>query len=176
MRGEDCRQTWPWPAGVLFVGAWLLASAHTRPGLVLAGMLLALLVSFLFRRVLPPRLSSGHRHSLRIRLRRAAWTVCFVPRFAWLVFRSGLHIARLALKADPDFWPGIVRVQGGLRNRPATALFAHLITLTPGTVAMDYDEEADELYVHLIDVASGDGDVDLQAGGAMRPWVRRMCR
>ena len=168
------------PAGVLLVAAWLLASARDRPALIAAGTLLALLVGFLFRRMLPPPGAHdfGARREpagLRSRLRRAAWTLAFLPRFAWLVFRSGLNIARLVLRPNLDFWPGIVRIKGGLPNRRATTVFAHLITLTPGTVAVDYNEETDDLYVHWIDVAGADGDdLDRQASGGMRPWVRRM--
>ncbi len=165
------------PAGTLLVAAWLLASARDRPRLLVAGLLLALLAGVLFRRLLPPPAEPRPRAraGLLTRLRRAAWTLAFLPRFGVLVLRSGLHIARLALKRDLDFWPGIVRIKGGLPHRRATTVFAHLITLTPGTVAMDYNEETDDLYVHWIDVGAAEGDdLDRQAGGSMRPWVRRM--
>lgn len=165
------------PLGVIFITLWLLASARPRPDLIVFGVALAAAVGWLFRRELPLREEAPchARAAPGVRLRQTGWVLAFLPKFVWLVFRSGLHIARLALRPSLDFWPGIVRIKGGLPSRRATTLFAHLITLTPGTVAVDYDEEHDDLYVHWIDVAEEEGDdLDRQASGGMRPWVRRM--
>ncbi len=166
------------PVGISFVAVWLLASAYTRPGLVLLGIALAVAVGILFRREIP--VQTGHvcnvRRDLRGWVRRGAAFIGFLPRFAWLVARSGIHIARLALRPSLDFWPGIVRIKANMPNRRATTLLAHLITLTPGTVAVDYNEETDDLYVHWIDVAeSEEGEsLDDRVSGGMRPWIRRL--
>ena len=163
------------PFGVIFVSLWLLASAWPRPGLVVLGIALAGAVGWFFRRELPA--PEGQVRTVRRSrwLWRFIWVLVFLPRFGWTVFRSGLHIARLALRPSLDFWPGILRIKGDLPDRRAITLFAHLITLTPGTVAVDYDEEHDDLYVHWIDVAEEEGDdLDRQASGGMRPWVRRI--
>ncbi|TVR53707.1 MAG: hypothetical protein EA426_17705 [Spirochaetaceae bacterium] len=106
---------------------------------------------------------------------RMMWLVVFIPVFIGKVIWSGVTLAFLALKPNMDFWPGIVRVDGGLTSITATTVFAGLITLTPGTLTMDYDEENDNLYVHWIDV-TGYGDVafDDRVTGGLRQWVRRI--
>ncbi len=106
---------------------------------------------------------------------RAMWLLAFIPVFVGKVIWSGVNLAFLALKPNMDFWPGIVRVDGGLPSVTATTVFAGLITLTPGTLTMDYDEENDNLYVHWIDV-TGYGDVtfDDRVTGGLRQWVRRI--
>ena len=106
---------------------------------------------------------------------RAMWLLVFIPVFVGKVIWSGANLAFLALKPNMDFWPGIVRVDGGLNSITATTVFASLITLTPGTLTMDYDEENDNLYVHWIDV-TGYGDVtfDDRVTGGLRQWVRRI--
>ena len=166
------------PIGIAFVAVWLMASAYTRPGLVLLGIALAGAVGILFRREIPVRTEPvcDVRRDLRGWARRGAVFIGFLPRFAWLVVRSGVHIARLALRPSLDFWPGIVRIKADMPDRRATTLLSHLITLTPGTVAVDYNEETDDLYVHWIDVAeSQEGEsLDDRVSGGMRPWIRRL--
>ncbi|TVQ96068.1 MAG: hypothetical protein EA403_17080 [Spirochaetaceae bacterium] len=112
---------------------------------------------------------------LRTRLRQVAFLILFVPVFAWKVFTSAVNLAVLSFKPSLDFWPGIVKVKGGLRTLTATTLFANLITLTPGTLTMDYDPEEDDLYVHWIDVTDyGDVTFDDRVTGGLRYWVKRI--
>lgn len=50
-----------------------------------------------------------------------------------------------------------------------TALFANLLTLTPGTLTIDYDEDDDALYVHWIDVTGyGEADFDRRVTSGLR--------
>ena len=113
--------------------------------------------------------------SLRTRLRQLAFLILFVPVFAWKVFTSAVNLAVLAFKPSLDFWPGIVKVKGGLRTLTATTVFSNLITLTPGTLTMDYDPEEDDLYVHWIDVTDyGDVTFDDRVTGGLRYWVKRI--
>ncbi|TVQ18970.1 MAG: hypothetical protein EA382_17030 [Spirochaetaceae bacterium] len=113
--------------------------------------------------------------TLADRLRSLGSLIVFVPVFAAKIVASGANLAFLALKPTMDFWPGIVRVHGGLPTVSQTAVFAGLITLTPGTLTLDYDPEGDDLYVHWIDV-TGYGDVtfDDRVTSGLREWVRRI--
>lgn len=107
-------------------------------------------------------------------LRRLLYVGAFIPLFGWKVVTSGFNIALLALRPTVTLWPGIVRIKGGLPHITATMFLANLITLTPGTLTMDYDEESDDLYVHWIDVTGyGDEEMDDYVTSGMRPWVRR---
>ncbi len=48
--------------------------------------------------------------------------------------------------------PAIVRISPGLKNDMALTILANSITLTPGTLSIDVDEETNDLYVHWINV------------------------
>ncbi|MCP1715252.1 multicomponent Na+:H+ antiporter subunit E [Methanocalculus alkaliphilus] len=48
--------------------------------------------------------------------------------------------------------PGIIRVRTGMTTDLGLLLLANSITLTPGTLSVDLDEESRDLYVHLINV------------------------
>jgi len=50
--------------------------------------------------------------------------------------------------------PGIVKVNIGLTNDISTTLLANSITLTPGTLTVDVDEEERALYIHWINVTN----------------------
>lgn len=109
------------------------------------------------------------------RLSRVGSGIVFLPVFLWKVLLAGVNMAFLAFKPSLDFWPGIVRVEGDMRTVSGTTLFANLLTLTPGTLTIDYDEEGDALYVHWIDVTGyGEDDFDHRVTSGMRVWMRRI--
>ena len=51
--------------------------------------------------------------------------------------------------------PGIVRVKTGMRTDMGTLLIANSITLTPGTLTVNVDEESNDLFIHMINVPAG---------------------
>lgn len=54
--------------------------------------------------------------------------------------------------------PGIVKVKTTLRSDTGLTFLANSITLTPGTLSVDVDQENGFLYVHWINVK--DKDID----------------
>ena len=48
--------------------------------------------------------------------------------------------------------PAIVKINPKLKNDMSLTLLANSITLTPGTLSVDVDQETNELYVHWINV------------------------
>ncbi|MDD5778969.1 MAG: Na+/H+ antiporter subunit E, partial [Candidatus Thermoplasmatota archaeon] len=50
--------------------------------------------------------------------------------------------------------PGIVKISPGLKSDTALTMLANSITLTPGTLSVDLDED-NNLYVHWINVDEG---------------------
>lgn len=51
--------------------------------------------------------------------------------------------------------PGIVRVHSGMQTDLGLLMLANSITLTPGTLTVDIDEDTHDLFVHLINVPVG---------------------
>lgn len=50
--------------------------------------------------------------------------------------------------------PGIVRVKSGMKTDVGTLMLANSITLTPGTLTVEVDEETNDLYVHFINLSA----------------------
>jgi multicomponent Na+:H+ antiporter subunit E len=74
--------------------------------------------------------------------------------------------------------PGIVRISPNLKTDLGVAMLANSITLTPGTLSVDIDEENNDLYIHWINVkneALKKTPVDCKyICGSFDKWVRRI--
>lgn len=176
------------PLGIL--GMWLLLFVDVSIALASAGLLCAGAGAWLLRRIFsdtkwtaaatpddPGALPAVAPPARRLRghAARLAFLVLFIPVFLGKVVASGWSIAKLALMPSMDFWPGIVKIKGDLPTLNHTTLLAYLITLTPGTFTLDYDEQGDNLYVHWIDVTGyGEDDMDERAISGLRRWAGRL--
>jgi len=69
--------------------------------------------------------------------------------------------------------PGIVKVNIGLTNDISTTLLANSITLTPGTLTVDVDEEERALYIHWINVTN-ETPAGSELYGSFEEWARRI--
>ena len=74
--------------------------------------------------------------------------------------------------------PGIVKISPDLKTDLGISMLANSITLTPGTLTVDIDEEKNDLYIHWINVkkeALSDKPVDCKhICGNFEKWVRRV--
>ncbi|MCX6665899.1 MAG: Na+/H+ antiporter subunit E [Euryarchaeota archaeon] len=74
--------------------------------------------------------------------------------------------------------PGIVKISPGIHTNLGITLLANSITLTPGTLSVDIDEETNDLYIHWINVdkkALEKKPVDCKyICGNFPQWIRRI--
>ena len=74
--------------------------------------------------------------------------------------------------------PGIVRITPDLKTDLGITMLANSITLTPGTLSVDVDEDKNDLYIHWINVkkeALKKKPVDCKyVCGSFPKWVRRV--
>jgi multicomponent Na+:H+ antiporter subunit E len=67
----------------------------------------------------------------------------FVLYFFWLlwsVLQSNFQVAYLVLHPKMPIQPGLLRLRTKLRNRTGHIMLANSITLTPGTITVDFDD------------------------------------
>ncbi len=91
--------------------------------------------------------------SLRLRqyARRVELGSRFIPWFIGQVILSSLHVARLVLARQVAIEPAIVAVRLRSQNANMVTLIGGLLTLTPGTLALDYRAADGTLFVHALD-------------------------
>lgn len=82
---------------------------------------------------------------------RVRAAVVLLVRFAWQVVVAGTSTAWTILRPGLRPRPALVRMQFGNLSPTGAAILASLITLTPGTTAIDIDLERRTLLLHLLD-------------------------
>ena len=76
--------------------------------------------------------------------------------------------------------PGIIRVKSGMKTDLGVFMLANSITLTPGTITVDIEEETNDLFIHNINLAEGDEKKEFFTGeelfslANLPAWIRRM--
>ncbi|MFA5114836.1 MAG: Na+/H+ antiporter subunit E [Candidatus Omnitrophota bacterium] len=89
-------------------------------------------------------------------IRRYGWFLVFLFLFAWECLKANVDVAMRVINPRLPINPGIVKVRTALKTETALTLLANFITLTPGTLSVDIDNESGHLYIHWIDVRGQD--------------------
>jgi multicomponent Na+:H+ antiporter subunit E len=116
---------------------------------VIIGVVVALFVGLLFGDKIERELGPGHI------FRRIFWMLVYIPMFFWYVIVANLDVVYRVVHPDMPIKPGIVKVKTTLKNPAGRTMLANSITLTPGTLTVDIDDD-DYLYIHWINVQSDD--------------------
>lgn len=94
-----------------------------------------------------------HRPSRLYALRIEAGLM-FAPWFTWQVFRASLDVAKIVLSPRYPVEPAVVAVPIHTQDKRLITLIGCLLTLTPGTLALDY--RSGVMLVHVLDTRSVD--------------------
>lgn len=73
-----------------------------------------------------------------------------VGPFFWAMAKANVDIVYRVITGRIN--PGIVKISPNLKTDIGLTLLANSITLTPGTLTVDVDEETNDLYIHWINV------------------------
>jgi len=117
---------------------------------LLVGMLVAGFVSFMTGDLFVKR-PYLFKHASRY-----FWFFLYLPFFIWECIKANIDVAYRVIHPNRPINPGIVKVKTSLKSDTALTFLANSITLTPGTLSVDIDEQAGILYVHWIDVRDKD--------------------
>jgi len=126
---------------VLLFAFWIVFSGHfdtLHLGLGLACS--AIVATLSYDLILPDRLSTGV-------LTKASRFLSYIPWLLYEVFLANLHVVYLVLRPG-KIRPQIVRFKTDLKSDLARVTLGNSITLTPGTITMDIDD--DEFIVHAV--------------------------
>ncbi|HID95265.1 MAG TPA: hypothetical protein EYP53_04310 [Candidatus Latescibacteria bacterium] len=140
---------------VLSFIVWFLLAWPFRPGgglywqNIAVGGAVALLVAFLFGEVFTER---PHRI---FRITSYFWLLCYIPIFFYYMVIANFDVLYRLLHPKMPINPGIVKVKTSLKSKSGITALCNSITLTPGTLTVDLDDEG-YLYIHWINVRSQD--------------------
>ncbi|MGA1873632.1 MAG: Na+/H+ antiporter subunit E [Thermoplasmatota archaeon] len=132
---------------IILMAAWVMLTLRTDlDGMVqelIAGGLIALALGFLLSGMLP---EAGKGAPL---MRIIKFPIFLLVLFKEMVL-ANLDVAYRVLHPGMPIKPGIVEVEPGIESDMGKLVLANSITLTPGTLSMDYID--DRLYIHWINV------------------------
>lgn len=148
---------------ILFILAfvtWMFLTWPPDAQHFIIGILVSGFVSFMTGDMFTPHLCKGAGFIKRphhfISLRRYLWFLYYIPLFIWECIKANIDVAYRVAHPDLPIHPGIVKVKTTLKSDTALTFLANSITLTPGTMSVDIDEENGVLYIHWIDVKDKD--------------------
>jgi multicomponent Na+:H+ antiporter subunit E len=119
------------------------ADALSPLGVVGAFVLVYLVMKF------GARLIRVDRYVQRVELGTA-----FVFWFSFEIFRASVDVARLVVAGRVRTSPAVVPVQLEERSEGVATLVGLLLTLTPGTMALEYEPQTGVMYIHALDTDS----------------------
>lgn len=149
-----------WPViGVVLAVLWLFVRGVTLDptrilGEFLIGLAFGMLIAFMLRRFYTPE--TNVTRSVQAFPYAGLYIVVFIKD----LILANLDVAYRVLLPSMPIEPGVVVVPLRVQTDGAITTIANSITLTPGTITMDYDEETNALYVHSIDATDIDDIVD----------------
>jgi multicomponent K+:H+ antiporter subunit E len=122
---------------------WLLLNQSLSPGQILLGAAVALIGGWALALLAPPK---AHPQRLVAIFRLA--TLVFAD-----ILRSNVAVARIILGLGRrQRTPGFVEIPLELRDPYGLATLACIITSTPGTVWVDFNEASGLLTIHVLDL------------------------
>lgn len=131
----------PLLSAVLFF-VWLLLNQSASLGHVALAAIFAIVV---------PRFTE-RLHPDRPRLRHPGIALRLFLTVLWDIVKSNIEVARRILGPESAIKPRFVWIPLSIRDAHAIATLAGIITMTPGTLSVDVDEEQQHLLIHAFNV------------------------
>ena len=152
---------------------WELLTASAAPRDIILGILVSVIVALFSTRFFAHSEKGRMWNPVRLLLMGGY----AFGRMAVEIVKANIDVAFRVFDADMRLHPGIVRIPVEVKDDYALSMLANSITLTPGTITMEVEEEDGKnyFYVHWIDVKSRDEKEAADAiKGSMEPDVRRI--
>ncbi|MFN2159143.1 MAG: Na+/H+ antiporter subunit E [Anaerolineales bacterium] len=126
---------------------YLLLTANPEPLNILAGVVIAVGISILLK----PEIK---QFSWRRFPSTALAFIRYLGILIYDVISGGLMVARLVLSRRIDINPGVIAIPSECDSELATALSAHSISLAPGEMVVEIDDQG-VMYTHILDIRPG---------------------
>jgi len=156
----------------LFTYLFLTASSGEILGLwsileIEFGIILSVIVALIATKILFQKKS----YRLLNPLRWITFLIYVLGPFFLAMAKANIDVAYRVITGKIN--PGIVRISTGMKTDLGVTLLANSITLTPGTLSVDIDEEKNDLYIHWINVTTLEPTA-YHICGNFPQWVRRI--
>jgi len=125
---------------LLLALAWMALTGQFDPLNFIAGFALGYLLLRLVHR----------RGEPMAYFQKAMLVIRFAGFYLWELVLANLRVARAVLSVKPKLAPAVIAIPLEARSDLAITLLANLITLTPGSLALDISTDRSVMYVHTM--------------------------
>jgi multicomponent Na+:H+ antiporter subunit E len=132
---------------VSLVALWLLLAPQFEMSSLLLGMFVSLII------VLFTYEKGESKTTQPIRLFKAH--LVFYVVLLIEIFKANIDVARIVLSKKMDIQPHYLNYQPSISSHYVAVLLANAITLTPGTLSVDYDEHGYVIHALTLSAAAG---------------------
>ena len=132
---------------ICLLGAWIAFTGSLDVQELAVGAVAAILVALISNEILfrkPMREKFGPK--------RLGYALAYVPAYVWEEIKAHADVIYRIIHPRMPIKPGIVEVPTDLRTDFGITGLADSITMTPGTLSVEVQEERPRLYVHWINV------------------------
>lgn len=145
--------------GIALLAFWLLLSGFFTPFLMTAGLGSAMAIVWFTDRRMKVLDLEGHPVHLSVK------ALTYWPWLLWEIAKSGWYVTICILSPGRSIGPRLIRVPTSQKTDVGRVIYANSITLTPGTISMELDD--DGILVHALTRETADGlatgDMDRRA-------------
>jgi multicomponent Na+:H+ antiporter subunit E len=157
--------------------AWVMFTRETRPQGFIIGYVFGFAIVWLIRA--NSNFERGEKPVKISKIPSQIWaTVQYAVLLAYEIFISGIDVAKRVLAPTVDVTPCIYKIstQDPSNSTVISALSAHGITITPGTLVIDYESENGEtwMYVHSLDSQQWDEQSQIDGQTKRVKQIKRM--
>lgn len=131
---------------------WIVATGVSIQEIVVGGIASIIVAAIIYKQV-----SYSFRADSIIKIFK--FVFIYIPIFIYQMILSNLDVAYRVLSPSLPINPGFVKIKTSLKGEIGKLALANSITLTPGTLTLDVDDE--NIYIHWIDV-KGNGSKEYQ--------------
>ncbi|BDU50735.1 Na+/H+ antiporter subunit E [Haliovirga abyssi] len=131
---------------------WIVATGISIQEIVVGGIASLIVAAVIYKQV---SYSFGVDSIVKI----FKFVFVYIPVFIYQMILSNLDVAYRVLSPSLPINPGFVKIKTSLKGEVGKLALANSITLTPGTLTLDVDDE--NIYIHWIDV-KGSGSKEYQ--------------
>jgi len=137
--------------GIISFIVWILLNNSLHTDIIISGIIVSLIIAVLF--------GSNNSFFAELKITPTSFINIFLLILVFIkeLIKANIDVAKRVISPSLPINPGIVKVKTKLKSRTGRLLLANLITLTPGTLSLDIEDEF--LYIHWINVTSDDIDL-----------------
>lgn len=139
-------------ASIVLLVFWLVLSGIYTPFLLTCGVISAIVIALLAKRM---GVSDEEGHPIHL----ASSALTYWPWLVWQIILSSVSLTKIVLDPKLPISPTLTRVKMAQKSDVGRVTYANSITLTPGTISVDV--EGDEILVHAI---TRENASDVEAG------------